>query len=70
MRVKSNLKKLIDAQNIGLSKLSELTGVFYPSLNKFKEDTVKCYDSVVVAKICLALNCKIEDLLEIEEGKK
>jgi len=46
------------------------SGIGYQNLQNYWDDKIKRYDSVVVAKNCKILGCKLEELLELEENNK
>lgn len=63
----SNLKKIRDATGLSQSKLAEASGVS-PRMIQYYEQGVKDINkaqAITLYKISQALNCKIEDLLEI-----
>ncbi len=66
MRTKSNLKKLLEHRNMSLYRLQQLTKISYSNLHKYYSGEAKRFDNEVIAKICNALDCKIEELLIVE----
>lgn len=57
------LFKLLIDRNMRRKDLRELTGISYSTLSKLTNgDNV---NMEVVEKLCLALNCKIEEIVEI-----
>ena len=63
----SNLKKIREATGLSQSKLAEVSGVS-PRMIQYYEQGVKDINkaqAITLYKISQALNCKIEDLLEI-----
>mgnify|MGYP004480054369 FL=1 len=58
------LDKMIEKQNISKNKLAHRAEMQRTQLNQFCKGTVTRLDTAVLARLCCALNCKIEDLLE------
>lgn len=69
MIVKIKLNELMGKERLKISELSKLTGVHRNVLTKYYEDTLERVDKKVIAKICKALDCKIEDILEVVEDE-
>ena len=53
-----------EKQNISKNKLAHRAEMQRTQLNQFCKGTVTRLDTAVLARLCCALNCKIEDLLE------
>ncbi len=70
MRVKSNLKKLLEQKSLSMYKLSQLSNISKQTINEYHKDRLTKYDGKIVAKLCKALNCKIEELLEVVENEE
>ena len=66
MVTKCKLSTLLKEKNKPLYWLEKNSGVSYSTLNTYEKNRAKRYDSKVLAKIGKALNCKIEDILEIK----
>jgi len=47
--------------------LAKETGLDYSTVNKYFHNRLQRYDSYVLAHICNALNCDIQDILELAE---
>ena len=58
------LDEMIEKQNISKNKLAHRAEMQRTQLNQFCKGTVTRLDTAVLARLCCALNCKIEDLLE------
>ena len=58
--IRIKLDEMIEKQNISKNKLE----MQRTQLNQFCKGTVTRLDTAVLARLCCALNCKIEDLLE------
>lgn len=62
--IKIHLNKLIDSAGISKNKISKRAEMERTQLNKYCNNTISRLDIDVLARLCTALNCKIEDLLE------
>ena len=65
MEFKCNLKKLLKSKKMSMYKLQKATNITYPTLNKYRDDTILQYDKRVLAELCIALDCDISELLEL-----
>ena len=66
MRTRNNLKQLLEQKNMSLYRLQQLTKISYSNLHRYYTGEAKRFDNEVLAKICKALDCKIEELLILE----
>lgn len=67
-RVRIKLAEVLDSRGITRNHLGTLTGVKYGVIDRYyRADSVERVDLDFIAKVCYALNCKVEDLLEYEE---
>ena len=62
--IRIKLDEMIEKQNISKNKLAHRAEMLRSQLNQFCKVTVTRLDTAVLARLCCALNCKIEDLLE------
>ena len=62
--IRIKLDEMIEKQNISKNKLAHRAEMQRIQLNQFCKGTVTRLDTAVLARLCCALNCKIEDLLE------
>ena len=62
--IKLTLDKAMDKLNITRYELSKRTGIQYQIIDNYYKNKVKRYDSFVLDRICDALGCKIEDIIE------
>ena len=62
--IRIKLDEMIEKQNINKNKLAHRAEMQRTQLNQFCKGTVTRLDTAVLARLCCALNCKIEDLLE------
>lgn len=62
--IRIKLDEMIEKQNISKNKLAHRAEMQRTQLNQFCKGTVTRLDAAVLARLCCALNCKIENLLE------
>ena len=62
--IRIKLDEMIEKQNISKNKLAHRAEMQRIQLNQFCKGTVTRLDTAVLARLCCALNCKIENLLE------
>ncbi len=62
--VKLHLAELMKERNISISKLSFRAEMQRTQLKKYKDNEVQRLDIAVLARLCYALNCDLNDLLE------
>ena len=62
--IRIKLDEMIEKQNISKNKLDHRAEMQRTQLNQFCKGTVTRLDTAVLARLCCALNCKIENLLE------
>ena len=62
--IRIKLDEMIEKQNISKNKLAHRAEMQRTQLNQFCKGTVTRLDTAVLARLCCALNCKIEYLLE------
>lgn len=67
MRISCNLGVLLKNRCKTLYWLQKQTNISYKTLNHYEKDRAKKYDSEIIAKICIALNCDISELLLLEK---
>lgn len=58
------LDKTLKKLNISRYELAKRTGVQYQIIDNYYKNRVKRYDSFVLEKICIALECDINDIVE------
>lgn len=66
--IKCNLKRLLDKKDMSQRELSRRAGVRPDTIGTYYNSTFKRINVSDLEKICLALDCKIGDLLEILPG--
>lgn len=60
------LDKALENHNISRYELSKRTGIQYQIIDNYYKNKVKRYDSYVLERICTALDCKINDIIEFK----
>ncbi len=72
--IKIKLDDLLKARGLSKSKLSHRAEMQRTQINQYCSNQVTRLDTAVLARLCTALDCKIEDLLEFvpyqEEEKR
>lgn len=59
------LDKVLKEKNISRYELAKRTGITFQIIDNYYKNKVVRYDSYVLERICIALNCDIKDLLEL-----
>lgn len=65
--IRLTLDKLLKSLNVTRYELAKRTGIQYQIIDKYYKNNVKRYDSYILEKICTALDCKIEDIIEYKK---
>lgn len=65
--IKLTIDSLLESNNISRYELAKRTGIRYHIIDNYYKNKVIRYDSYVLDKICLALDCKIEDIIKYEK---
>jgi putative transcriptional regulator len=65
--VKIRLARLMRDRNLTLTQLAELTSISRQTLGLWRRSAAARYDPITIGKLCEALDCRIEDLLELVE---
>ncbi|MBO5403219.1 MAG: helix-turn-helix transcriptional regulator [Clostridia bacterium] len=63
--IKLTLDKALEKRGISRYRLSKLTGIQFQVVDKYYKNKVVRYDSYILERICLALDCGIEDIIEV-----
>ena len=61
------LDKALEKYKISRYELAKRTGIQYQIIDNYYKNKVKRYDSFVLERICTALDCGIEDIIEFEK---
>ena len=62
--IKIKLAELIEERGLSKNKLSHKAELQRTQINQYCNCTVTRLDTAVLARLCTALDCKIEDLIE------
>ena len=67
--IKIKLNELLIKENISKNKLSHLAEMQRTQINKYCRNEITRLDTDVLARLCSALQCNIDDLLEFVPPK-
>lgn len=62
--IRIKLDETLEKLNISRYEVAKRTGIQYQIIDKYYKNKVKRYDSYILEKICIALDCDICDLIE------
>lgn len=65
--VRMRLKAYLAEREMSRYELAQKSGIKYQTIDGYYKNTVSRYDTVNLGKIVDALDCRIEDILEIVE---
>ena len=65
--IRLTLDKTLKKLNISRYELSKQTGIQYQVIDNYYKNKVKRYDGYVLERICEALDCKINDIIEYKK---
>ncbi len=65
-----HLDELMKKQNISINKLSFRAEMQRTQLKKYRDNDIQRLDIAVLARLCYALKCNLNDLLEYIPPKK
>lgn len=58
------LKQILIDRNLSKNKLSVMSGVRFDTIQRFCLGNISRIDLEILCRLCNALNCKIEDIIE------
>lgn len=58
------LDKTLKKYNVSRYELAKRTGIQYQIIDNYYKNKVKRYDSFVLERICIAINCNINEIIE------
>ncbi len=58
------LDKTLQKYNLSRYELAKRTGIQYQIIDNYYKNKVKRYDSYVLERICIALSCDINEVIE------
>lgn len=64
------LDKLLKARKMTRYELSKRIGTAYPTLDSYYKNKVTRYDSKMILKICLALQCEPGDIIRLVDDQE
>ena len=62
--IQITLDKALASRKISRYELAKRTGIQYQIIDKYYKNRVKRYDSFVLERICIALDCEVSDILK------
>lgn len=62
--IQIKLKNILKDKGLSRNKLSHKTEMQKSQINAYYNNTITRLDTAVLARLCTALDCRIEDLLE------
>ena len=65
--IKLTLDKVLVAKNMSRYELAKRTGSQFPTIDAYYKNKVQRYDSDLLLRICIALDCDITDIISIEK---
>jgi putative transcriptional regulator len=69
-RVELTLRELMEQRGVSRNQLAKLINVRFEVVNKWFGGQVEKMDLDVLARICYALGCRVEDVLTYRPGEK
>ncbi|MEX3711223.1 helix-turn-helix transcriptional regulator [Cytobacillus horneckiae] len=63
MRVKSNLKTILDDRKISIRQFTDMTGLKFETLRRLYNDDTKQYQRDTIGRVCEILKIEINELL-------
>ena len=58
------LDKALAERSVSRYELAKRTGIQYQIIDKYYKNKVKRYDSFVLERICVALDCDVSEIIE------
>lgn len=69
--IKVNLSRVMGEKRLNIAEVAKLTGMHRNGITKLYKEETDGIKFDTLEKLCIALNCEIEDLLElIKENKE
>ncbi|MBQ8575252.1 MAG: helix-turn-helix transcriptional regulator [Clostridia bacterium] len=62
------LDEALQRFNISRYELAKRTGIQYQIIDNYYKNRVKRYDSYVLERICIALDCDISDIIKLDKN--
>ena len=67
--IRIRLDELLKQRNMTRYEVAKRSGIGYQTIDNYYKNKVTRYDSYTLLQICTALDCGIEELIEISEDK-
>lgn len=67
--IKCHLSRLMGEKKLKIADVSRDTGINRGTITRLYQETAVRVDFEVLEKLCVYLNCEIEELLEVEKRK-
>ena len=61
------LQELLAERRVSRYELAKRTGIQYQIIDNYFKNKVKRYDSYVLERICIALNCEVGDIVKFQK---
>lgn len=61
------VKEVMDNKGVSISELSKIADIKYDIVKRYYYGEIVRYDSEVLKKFCIHLDCKIDDLIKIKQ---
>lgn len=65
--IKFKLKELMEKRNLSKNKLSITSGVRFDTIQRLCRGNLSRIDLEILCRLCKALNCSIDDLIEYKK---
>lgn len=65
--IRISLDHALNERNISRYELAKRTGIQYQIIDNYYKNRVKRYDALVLERICDALDCTIEEIIEYKK---
>jgi len=66
--VRLTIDKYLAAHSITRYELAKRTDIKFQTIDHYYKNKVVRYDSYILDRICAALDCRIEDIMEYSKG--
>lgn len=68
--IRLTLDEILERESITRYELAKRTKIRYPIIDKYYKNKVVRYDSEIIRRICLALDCTPGDLIRLVETEE
>lgn len=63
--IRLKVRQVMERRGLNRYQVNKITGIPYQTLDRYFKNDVTRYDSDVLLKLCIALDCEINDLIEV-----